>query len=383
MKYFLAFFCSVLFLPCLAFADVKINEVAWMGTSTSQYSEWIELYNSGSSDISLAGWKLYKAGDEALFTLSKTIKAGGYMLVERTTASAPDAVPGINDESGSFGNGGLSNSGEDLALKDDKGNVMDSLSYASGWPAGDIATKDTMQWNGTTWITAPGTPDMQNAAVADVPPPTTSGSSGSPTSTSASSSSNTSSPSKNSAGSSSGTKTTSTKSKLTVMVPKNIFQGVQNEFDATATLSDTLRTGQGYYYWNMGNGVTYMQTTLSPIMYTYPYAGTYTVSLSYYASTLSAQPALQDTANAVVTVPTATLAVVDNGSALQIINNGTKAMNIGQWPISTTQGNRALPPMTIIAAKAHITVTAQLLGLSRFQNPVLHTPDGAVVGSKK
>jgi len=171
MKYFLSCFFGALFfyliIPSQTVAAVRINEVAWMGTAASQYSEWIELYNDGASDVSLAGWTIYKTGDELLFTLSKTITAGGYLLVERTTASAPDAVPGINDESGSFSNGGLRNSGEDLTLKDQNGNPINILPYAAGWPAGDAKTKDTMQWTGEKWITAAATPDAINATVAD------------------------------------------------------------------------------------------------------------------------------------------------------------------------------------------------------------------------
>jgi hypothetical protein len=51
MKYPLTLFLCVLFLPVYAFATVKINEVAWMGTAASQYSEWIELYNDGESAV--------------------------------------------------------------------------------------------------------------------------------------------------------------------------------------------------------------------------------------------------------------------------------------------------------------------------------------------
>ncbi len=163
-KYFSVFLGAwFLIVPTFAHADIRINEVAWMGTAASQYSEWIELYNDGTDAVSLAGWKLYKTGETLLFTLSKSIAAGGYLLVERTTATAPDAIPGINDEAGTFGGGGLRNSGEDLSLEDKEGTVINILPFAGGWPAGDAKSKDTMQWNGTKWITAPGTPDAVNA----------------------------------------------------------------------------------------------------------------------------------------------------------------------------------------------------------------------------
>jgi hypothetical protein len=173
MKYILRLFPGVLaasfLFPHISHAEVKFNEIAWMGTTNSQYSEWIELYNSGSDAVPLAGWTIYKTGNALLFTLTKTIAAGGYLLIEHTTPSAPDAVPGINDESGTFGAGGLKNSGEDLILKDKSGTAIDTLSFANGWPAGDAKTKDTMQWNGQKWITAPGTPDAQNAATTVTP----------------------------------------------------------------------------------------------------------------------------------------------------------------------------------------------------------------------
>jgi len=389
MKYFLPLFFGLLFVPLIACADVKINEVAWMGTDKSQYSEWIELYNTGDSAVSLAGWKLYVTGSELLYTLTKSIAAHGYLLVERTTASAPDAVPGINDETGSFGAGGLSNTGENLILKNSTGTTVDTLSYSSGWPAGDTDTHDTMQWNGQKWITAPGTPDAPNAAQGVTPPPSATSSSssgGTSTSSSGSTSSGTTANGSNTTNtktSTTSTKTVTTKSKITVTASKSIFQGVRNEFDATIDLPDTLKTPQGYYYWNMGDGTTYMQSVLTPIGYTYHYPGTYTISVSYFSSPNASQPYLQSTTSAVVTAPLATLQILNGGAALQITNNGTKAMDIGQWPISTALGIRALPPLTTIAAKAHIIVTAQTLGLSTIQNPVLRTPDGSLVVSKK
>ncbi len=385
MKYFLPLLFGAWLLPLVASAAVKINEVAWMGTAKSQYSEWIELYNDGDQAVSLAGWKLYVTGSEVLFTLSKTIAAHGYLLVERTTASAPDAVPGINDESGTFGGGGLNNAGDNLSLKDSKGTTIDTLSYSGGWPAGDAQTKDTMQWNGQKWITAPGTPDAANATVADALPASTSNSgtsSSSSTSSGASSSGASSSTSSQKTTATTRTKTSTTTSKLTVTVPKSLFQGVRNEFDPTFDLPLTLKTPQGYFYWNMGDGTTFMQSTLTPIAYTYHYAGAYTVSLSYFSSPAASLPFLQTTANAVVTAPIATLTVLNNGAALQIANDGTKMMDIGQWPITTTYGMRAMPPMTIIAAKSHIIVTAASLGLPSIQNPRLSTPDGTVVQGK-
>jgi hypothetical protein len=80
----------------VASASVRITEIAWMGTAESQFAEWFELFNDGSEDVNLTGWKLYEdAGEQLVFTLTKTIPSNGYLLVERTTASSPDPMLGM------------------------------------------------------------------------------------------------------------------------------------------------------------------------------------------------------------------------------------------------------------------------------------------------
>ncbi len=380
MKYILWLFLGVLLLPQFVFADIKINEVAWMGTAKSQYSEWLELYNDGQNAVSLAGWKLYKAGSELVFTLTKTIAPKGYLLIERTTASAPDAVSGIHDEAGAFGASGLRNTGEDLVLKDKDGAVKDMLSFASGWPAGDVDTNKSMQWSGDKWITATPTPDAINATVTDIPAsvPSTSSTSTTPkTNTSSSNPANSTGTTKDTNNTKS--KSITVKSKITITPPKNIFQGVRNEYDATFDIDATLKTPQGYFYWNMGDGTTYIQSALVPIAYTYHYPGTYTISLSYYSSATASKPFLQTTTAIVVTAPLATVEAINNGAALQITNNTTKAMDIGHWPITMSEGIRSMSELTVIAAKAHIIVSAQILGVPAIHNPTLSTPDGTKV----
>lgn len=43
--------------PQASESDVAISEIAWMGTRTSYYDEWIELYNNTASPIDLIGWR--------------------------------------------------------------------------------------------------------------------------------------------------------------------------------------------------------------------------------------------------------------------------------------------------------------------------------------
>ncbi|MGC9399061.1 MAG: lamin tail domain-containing protein [Anaerolineae bacterium] len=124
--------------------DVVINEVAWMGTAASTYDEWIELYNTTEQTIPLTGWHLYAADFGPTLTLEGEIEPLGYYLIER---SDDDTVGDISaDWVGPFSGGSLDNDGEILYLDDASGGRIDTANVEGGsWPAGDNATKQTME----------------------------------------------------------------------------------------------------------------------------------------------------------------------------------------------------------------------------------------------
>jgi uncharacterized repeat protein (TIGR01451 family) len=114
--------------------DVVINEVAWMGTSSTTTSdEWIELYNNTSAAIDLTGWTLASTTDgNPSITLNGTIPAHGYFLLERGDDNTVS-----NIAADQIYNGTLSNSGEVLELRDDTNALIDSANGdGGGWPAG-------------------------------------------------------------------------------------------------------------------------------------------------------------------------------------------------------------------------------------------------------
>lgn len=117
--------------------NVVINEIAWMGTSIDYNDEWIELYNNSGSPVVLDGWKLNTADGTPSITLSGTIPAYGYYLLERTD---DQAVSGIAADL--IYSGALSNTGEHLKLIDLAGSVIDEVDT---WYAGDNTAKATME----------------------------------------------------------------------------------------------------------------------------------------------------------------------------------------------------------------------------------------------
>ena len=112
--------------------SVVINELAWAGTTANANAEWIELYNGSAASISLASWTLSAADGTPSITLSGTIAAGGYFVLERT---ADTSIADIT--AGQVYTGALSNTGEQLTLRNAAGTVMDTANGdGGGWPAG-------------------------------------------------------------------------------------------------------------------------------------------------------------------------------------------------------------------------------------------------------
>ena len=60
--------------------DVKINEFV-SDTGTVQQTEWIELHNSGSTDIDLSGWTIEDGTNKPSSLDGKKIVAGDHLLL--------------------------------------------------------------------------------------------------------------------------------------------------------------------------------------------------------------------------------------------------------------------------------------------------------------
>lgn len=149
--------CAVLSFPVTVFAAVIFNEIAWMGTAASSANEWIELKNTSTTAVTITGWKLIADDGTPSITLSGIIPSGGYFLLERTDDST---VPEVKADGVYVGS--LSNAGEILRLEDEHGIVVDRVDGGSGWPAGSVGTKETMQRSGMSWVTGAPTPRAEN-----------------------------------------------------------------------------------------------------------------------------------------------------------------------------------------------------------------------------
>ncbi|HSH04091.1 MAG TPA: phospholipase D-like domain-containing protein, partial [Anaerolineae bacterium] len=115
--------------------DVVIQEIAWMGTTTSTYDEWIVLTNTTNNEIDITGWTLNAADGSPTITLDGAIPANGSFLLERTDDNSAPTTLADQIYTGSLGN-----TGENLTLSAG----TNSIDNVDTWYAGDNNTKETM-----------------------------------------------------------------------------------------------------------------------------------------------------------------------------------------------------------------------------------------------
>ena len=112
-------------------AQVVINEIMYNSPDSNPDSiEFIELYNLGIANVNLQGWKFTEG---ITFTFPDiTIDADGYLLIANK-ANTMMTLFGV-DALQWAANDNLNTSGEDIILKDNNNNTVDSLVYDDNLP---------------------------------------------------------------------------------------------------------------------------------------------------------------------------------------------------------------------------------------------------------
>jgi hypothetical protein len=148
--------------------SVRFNEIAWAGTAASANDEWIELFNASGDPIPLDGWVVSDGGDIQI-DLSGSIGSHAFIVLERTDESTLIDIGAHQIYTGSLNNGG-----ETLRLIDPSGTTIDTANQGGGaWPAGEAATRSSMERGGSNWHTFSGVGgnghDANGAAIQGTP----------------------------------------------------------------------------------------------------------------------------------------------------------------------------------------------------------------------
>lgn len=354
-------FLAFLSIPFTAHAAVVINEIAWMGTSVSANDEWIELYNSGSESIDISGWTL--SGGSLSISLTGSIGSNSYFLLERTDDTT---VP--SQTADQIFTGAISNTGTSLQLKDSGGTTIDTVDGSGNWAiGGDNTTKDTLQRNGSGWVTAPATPKAPNATVSSNPPPQNSGGT----------TGNVSSGSGSTTGSGNTTSTqTAAEKRITANAgaDKTVVVGADTVFEGSASGFDGGPIVNARYVWNFGDGAV---GEGKRVLHRFALPGEYVVMLTVASGEYSGSDRLQVRAEqAKLSIPSADI------EKIEIQNDGAVEIDLGRWYLSSASGTFSIPEGSILPAGKKLLLASAVTKLASIESLTLHYPNGEIALSK-
>ncbi len=286
------------------------------------------------------------------------------MVIERTTPSVPDPLPGISDEAGSFGGSGLANTGEDMLLQNASGEIIDTLSFASGWPAGNAETKETMQFSEGSWKTAAPTPGSENAAAHE---------------NDASSENDDAETivTRSSSGSSKKKEETLVLKEPRVIIshPSYFVAGIPETMQATVEIPGGT-TQVGYFIWSSGDGYAEESKELQPFLYSFKYPGKYTVTLAYFKNEKQEEPIATGQFTANVVLAGIELSQPD-AQTVVLANKGKQTVELRNWKLASGNNSFVFPRYTLLNAGSTIHVPASRLGMHIFTaEPILMDSEG-------
>ncbi len=116
-------------------SKVTFSEINYNSHPKRNSGNWVELYNSSSSDIDVSNFTI-RAKDSAktyIIPQGTTIKANGYLVVSEDTIKFKKIHPMVSNFVGPA-NWGLSNKKDSITLYDDSGYLVKKMNYEDSWP---------------------------------------------------------------------------------------------------------------------------------------------------------------------------------------------------------------------------------------------------------
>lgn len=159
------YLCQAQSLTAPSHHPVILNELAWMGRTTSANHEWIELRNLSDEAVSLSGWQLFNRNQNLLIVFDEedVIQPRSFFLLVRTDDAN---IPGVAADR--IYAGALKNQNEAVYLFDHDCRLQDFVQAQPDWPAGDNESKrtaerrDDLDWQ--TSYSPHGTPRRTNSS---------------------------------------------------------------------------------------------------------------------------------------------------------------------------------------------------------------------------
>lgn len=339
------FLISIILLAAAApaFAGVVITEIMYDLDGLSDTGrEWIEIQNNGSSQIDLAGWKLFEAntnhGITAAGSQTFVLPAGAYAViadnVEKFLADWPSFSGTFFDSLFS-----LSNTGEALALRNSELADSDAVTYSSDWGAqGD---GKSLQKIGGGWVAALPTPGF--GPVGEEPTQQTAGSSGGEVSNTG-------------VGVPLEMSESVSKIKAGAGADRTVLAGAEVVFEGSADGFTDATADKIRFHWNFGNGKT---GEGNKVAHVFSFPGTYEVFLTVSFAGVSASDSVKITAveNPVV------VSEIKYGKFIEIYNASPRKIDFSKFGLSFAGAQPFyFPDGTFLVPWAYLALEHELFG---------------------
>lgn len=152
-----------IFIPVSIFAQIEITEIMYNLDGSDAGREWVEIYNTGSSDVNLLGWRIFegdKNGRIREFAGGTVLSSGYYAII----ADKPDVFISENGQNfgailldGAFS---LKNTGEELILRNSE--LIDIYGVFYNTSLGGDGDGNSLQKTNTGWVAKTPTPGLSH-----------------------------------------------------------------------------------------------------------------------------------------------------------------------------------------------------------------------------
>jgi len=336
-------FLLLLTAPFVAVADAEISEIMYDIEGSDSKHEWIEVHNTGSTDILLSEWKFYENGSNhglSLFSGSETLSAGGFAIIADNAAifssDWPSVTASIFDSVFS-----LSNVGETLIIRDEVLNDIDSASYTS--ELGAAGDGNSLQKNGGTFTPAAPTPGGANSS-SPLPSETESGEAGEPDS---------------------GSSTTPSsvveikRISIEISAPRTVLVGADALFSTESFGTEGEPLENERVIWNFGDGEVREGAKVFKNFY---FPGEYVV----VASVSSGQYTAADSTRVIAKPSDLLISNVVSGPRgfIELSNRSRDELDISLWHILSNKKKFSFPVGTKILPGKKVSFANRITGLS-------------------
>lgn len=338
--------------------------------------EWVELYNSSDTAVSLQGWKFADSSNHTLNAPpanggqgSLSIEPRGYVILSGNAATFladhPGFVGTVIDTVMS-----LNNAGATLSVLSSTGQVVDSFTYTSS--LGGSGDGNTLsRSDGGVIVATPPTPGLQNGAAASPPPQDSNPDDSESTSTDSDATPETFSDG-----------VVAPKTKLVpyavkLITPTKFTVGIPVLFSLKATDDRAQDVYYGTFVWSFGDGSSETKPAVAEFTHTYLHPGEYVVTVEYYRYSYQEKPEVVVRKNIKVLDSSVSITNVSDKGLIELTNMSTQEIDLFAWQIIQGSFTYTFKSHTIIVPKSKIILDPSVTGiLFSVPQPKLFDPIG-------